>query len=141
MPRLKGSQTERNLLEAFAREAQNNRRFLYFARRADVEGHADVARLFRDVAEGETGHAFGHLEFLEETGDPMSGTLLSDVAATLRSAIESETHDQAQLYPSFAATAREEGMVEVAEWFELLVRAETAHLSALTRALEQLEGR
>ena len=62
---LKGSQTEQNLKDAFAGESQANRRYLYFASKADVEGYNDVAAVFRSTAEGETGHAHGHLEYLE----------------------------------------------------------------------------
>ena len=66
MPSLKGSKTEDNLKAAFAGESQANRRYLYFAQKADVEGYNDVATVFRSTAEGETGHAPGHLEYLEE---------------------------------------------------------------------------
>ena len=70
---LKGSKTEDNLKDAFAGESQANRRYLYFAQKADIEGYNDVAAVFRSTAEGETGHAHGHLEFLEEVGDPATG--------------------------------------------------------------------
>ena len=70
---LKDSQTEKNLKDAFAGESQANRRYLYFAQRADVEGYNDVSAVFRSTAEGETGHAHGHLEYLVETGDPATG--------------------------------------------------------------------
>ena len=73
MANLKGSKTEDNLKAAFAGESQANRRYLYFAQKADVEGYNDVAAVFRSTAEGETGHAHGHLEFLEESGDPATG--------------------------------------------------------------------
>ena len=73
MPDLNGSKTHDNLKEAFAGESQANRRYLYFAQKADVEGYPDVAALFRSVAEGETGHAFGHFDFLAEVGDPVTG--------------------------------------------------------------------
>ena len=63
---LKGSKTEQNLKDAFAGESQANRRYLYFAAKADVEGQNDVAAVFRSTAEGETGHAHGHLEYLEK---------------------------------------------------------------------------
>ena len=72
MADLKGTQTHENLKEAFAGESQANRRYLYFAQKADVEGYPDVAALFRSVAEGETGHAFGHFDFLAEVGDPVT---------------------------------------------------------------------
>ena len=68
MADLKGSKTEQNLKDAFAGESQANRRYLYFASKADVEGYNDVAAVFRSTAEGETGHAHGHLEYLEQTG-------------------------------------------------------------------------
>ena len=64
MAALKGSKTEDNLKAAFAGESQANRRYLYFAQKADVEGYNDVAAVFRSTAEGETGHAHGHLEYL-----------------------------------------------------------------------------
>ena len=70
---LKGSKTEENLKAAFAGESQANRRYLYFAQKADVEGYNDVSALFRSTAEGETGHAHGHLEYLEAVGDPATG--------------------------------------------------------------------
>ena len=75
MSELKGSKTEDNLKAAFAGESQANRRYLYFAAKADVEGQNDVAALFRSTAEGETGHAHGHLEYLEAVGDPATGHL------------------------------------------------------------------
>ena len=70
---LKNTKTHENLKDAFAGESQANRRYLYFASRADVEGYPDVGGLFRDTAEGETGHAYGHLDFLKEVGDPATG--------------------------------------------------------------------
>ena len=69
----KGSKTENNLKDAFAGESQANRRYLYFAAKADVEGFNDVSAVFRSTAEGETGHAHGHLEYLEAVGDPATG--------------------------------------------------------------------
>ena len=65
MPSLNDSKTESNIKEAFAGESQANRRYLYFAQKADVEGYNDVSAVFRSTAEGETGHAHGHLDFLE----------------------------------------------------------------------------
>ena len=73
MKPLKGTKTHDNLKAAFAGESQANRRYLYFANKADVEGQNDVAALFRSTAEGETGHAHGHLEYLEAVGDPATG--------------------------------------------------------------------
>jgi rubrerythrin len=88
---LKGSKTENNLKEAFAGESQANRRYLYFAQKADVEGYNDVAAVFRSTAEGETGHAHGHLEFLEEVGDPATGKPIGETKDNLASAGAGET--------------------------------------------------
>ena len=135
---LKGSETEKNLKEAFAGESQANRRYLYFARKADVEGYPEVASMFRDVAEGETGHAFGHLEHLEEVGDPVTGVSAGETRLNLKSAIEGETYEYTQMYPGFAKTAREEGFEKIAAWFETLARAEKSHANRFTKGLEQV---
>ena len=84
---LKGSKTEQNLKDAFAGESQANRRYLYFAAKADVEGHNDVSTVFRSTAEGETGHAHGHLEFLEESGDRATGLPIGTTADNLKAAL------------------------------------------------------
>ncbi len=135
MADLKGSQTEANLKEAFAGESQANRRYLYFAQKADVEGYPDVAALFRSVAEGETGHAFGHFDLLKEIGDPVTGVPVGPTADNLRSAIEGETYEYTEMYPGFAKTARDEGHVEAAEWFETLARAEKSHAGRFAQGL------
>jgi rubrerythrin len=79
---LKDSKTLQNLKDAFAGESQANRRYLYFASKADVEGENDVAAVFRSTAEGETGHAHGHLEYLEAVGDPATGLPIGNTATT-----------------------------------------------------------
>ena len=88
---LKGSKTEENLKAAFAGESQANRRYLYFAQKADIEGYNDVATVFRSTAEGETGHAHGHLEYLEEVGDPATGKPIGETKDNLASAVAGET--------------------------------------------------
>lgn len=137
---LKGSRTEENLKAAFAAEAQANRRYLYFAQKADVEGLSDVASVFRSTAEGETGHAHGHLEYLESCGDPVNGLPFGDTANNLRSAIASEMHEHSRMYPDMAKTAREEGLDEIADWFETLAKAERSHANRFQRALAELSG-
>jgi rubrerythrin len=91
MAALKGSKTEGNLKAAFAGESQANRRYLYFAQKADVEGFNDVSAVFRSTAEGETGHAHGHLEFLEGVGDPATGLPIGGTSNNLKAAIAGET--------------------------------------------------
>ena len=138
MPSLKGSKTEENLKEAFAGESQANRRYLYFAQKADVEGYPDVAALFRSVAEGETGHAFGHFDFLAEVGDPATGEPVGPTEDNLKSAIAGETYEYTEMYPGFAKTARDEGFDEIAEWLETLARAEKSHAGRFAQGLESV---
>jgi rubrerythrin len=137
---LKGSKTEENLKTAFAGESQANRRYLYFAQKADVEGQPDIAALFRSVAEGETGHAFGHFDFLRETGDPVTGVPVGSSEDNLKSAIEGETYEYTEMYPGFARTARDEGLDEIAEWLETLARAEKSHAGRFTEGLKTLNS-
>jgi len=139
--RLKETKSEQNLKEAFAGESQANRRYQYFARAADIEGFPDIAGLFKDTADAETGHAFGHLDFLKEVGDPVTGVPIGKTEANLKSAIEGETYEYTQMYPGMAKTAREEGFLELAEWFETLAKAEKSHAGRFTKGLNQIAGK
>jgi rubrerythrin len=134
----KEHKTFENLKAAFAGESQANRRYLYFAKQADVEGQPDLAGLFRDTAEGETGHAHGHLDFLKVVGDPATGEPIGDTKKNLKSAVIGETYEFTQMYPGFAKTAREEGYTEIAEWFETLAKAEKSHAGRFQKGLETL---
>ena len=138
MAGLKGTHTHENLKEAFAGESQANRRYLWFAHKADIEGLPDVASLFKNVADGETGHAHGHLEYLAEVGDPASGEPIGDSEQNLKASIAGETYEYTQMYPGFAKTAREEGFAEIAEWFETLARAEKSHAGSFTDGLKSI---
>jgi len=137
---LKGSKTEDNLKAAFAGESQANRRYLYFAAKADVEGFNDVSAVFRSTAEGETGHAHGHLEYLEQggAGDPATGMNIGSTADNLKAAIAGETHEYTNMYPGMAKTARDEGFDEIADWFETLAKAERSHANRFQKALDTL---
>src|ERR1700722_2925525 len=136
---LASSKTVQNLRDAFAGESQANRRYLYFAQKADVEGYNDVAAVFRSTAEGETGHAHGHLEFLEEVGDPATGRPIGPTGDNLKAAIAGETHEYTDMYPGMARTARNEGFEEIADWFETLAKAEKSHAGRFQRALDTME--
>ena len=140
MAELKGTKTHGNLKDAFAGESQANRRYLYFAKVADVEGQPDIAGLFRDTAEGETGHAHGHLDYLKRVGDPATGEPIGDTVKNLKASIAGETYEYTQMYPAFAKTAREEGFEEIAEWFETLARAERSHAGRFQKGLDGLKG-
>ncbi len=138
MADLKGSKTHQNLKDAFAGESQANRRYLYFAKVADVEGFTDVAGLFRDTAEGETGHAHGHMDYLKPVGDPATDKPFGDSRKNLMSAVAGETHEYTDMYPGMAKTARSEGFAEIADWFETLAKAEKSHAGRFQKALDTL---
>src|ERR1700744_4201504 len=139
MASLKGSKTEKHLKDAFAGESQANRRYLYFAQKADAEGYNDVAAVFRSTAEGETGHAHGHLEFMESVGDPATALPIGGTSLNLKAAIAGETHEYTDMYPGMARTARDEGFDEIADWFETLAKAEKSHAGRFQRALDALD--
>lgn len=137
MASLKGSQTEANLREAFAREASANHRYLWFAEQADVDGRPDVAAIFRHLAAGETGHAFGHLELLADLGDPLTGSPIDDTDSQIEAALVAERLDATEVYPTYARVAAEEGFGEIATWLENVAKAEHQHAERLERYLAQ----
>ena len=138
MSSLKGSKTHENLKDAFAGESQANRRYLYFAKVADIEGYPEVAGNFRETAEGETGHAHGHLDYLKPVGDPATDLPIGDTAQNLASAVHGETYEYTDMYPGMAKTAREEGFSEIADWFETLAKAEKSHAGRFQAFLDDL---
>ena len=139
MANLAGSKTHDNLKAAFAGESQANRRYLYFAKVADVEGYPDVAGLFRDTAEGETGHAHGHLDYLKKVGDPATGEPIGTTEKNLKAGIAGETHEYTDMYPGMASSAREEGFDEIADWFETLAKAERSHANKFQKTLDTMD--
>jgi rubrerythrin len=138
MPSLKGTETEQNLKDAFTGEIQAIRRYLHFAQKAEVEGLNDVAAVFRSTAEGETGHAHGHLEYLEEVGDPATGKPIGLTGDNLKAAIASETHEYTDMFPGMARATRQEGFDEIADWFETLAKAGKSHAGRFRKALDAL---
>ena len=135
---LKSSKTYQNLKDAFAGESMANRRYTYFAKQADIEGYPDIAGLFRDTAEGETGHAHGHMDYLKNVGDPATDMPFGDTVNNLKSAVAGETHEYTDMYPGMAKTAREEGFNEIADWFETLAKAEKSHAGRFEEGLKEI---
>lgn len=138
MADLKSSRTLQNLKDAFAGESQANRRYLYFAKVADVEGYPEIASNFRETAEGETGHAHGHLDYLKEVGDPATDLPIGGTEENLKAAVAGETHEYTDMYPGMAKTAREEGFNSIADWFEVLAKAEKSHAGRFQQMLDQI---
>ncbi len=135
---LKGSKTHQNLKDAFAGESQANRRYLYFAAKADIEGYNDVSTVFRSTAEGETGHAHGHLEYMEQCGDPATDLPIGSTADNLKASIAGETYEYTDMYPGMAKTAKDEGFDEIADWFEVLAKAERSHANRFQKSLDSI---
>lgn len=136
---LKGTKTHENLKAAFSGESQANRRYLYFAKVADIEGYPEIASNFRETAEGETGHAHGHLDYLKSVGDPATGLPMGDTVLNLRAAVSGETHEYTDMYPGMAKAAREEGFAEIADWFETLAKAEKSHAGRFDTLLKSVQ--
>jgi rubrerythrin len=118
--------------------SQANRRDLYFAKVADVEGYPEVAGNFRETAEGETGHAHGHLDYLKKVGDPATDLPMGSTEDNLKAAIAGETHEYTDMYPGMAKTARGEGFQEIADWFETLAKAEKSHAGRFSQMLHSI---
>ena len=136
---LQGTKTHQNLKEAFAGESQANRRYLYFAKVADVEGYPEIAGNFKETADGETGHAHGHLDYLKQIGDPATGLPIGNTEKNLKAAVAGETYEYETMYPGMAKSAREEGFDDIAEWFETLAKAEKSHAGRFTKMLDTLK--
>jgi rubrerythrin len=136
MADLSSSKTLDNLKAAFAGESQANRRYLYFAKVADIEGYPGIASNFRETAEGETGHAHGHLDYIKKVGDPATGLPIGDTEDNLKAAVAGETHEYTDMYPGMAKTARDEGFAEIADWFETLAKAEKSHAGRFQSLLD-----
>ena len=138
MPRLSGTVTEQNLKDALAWESQANWRYVRLAQKAGVAGFNDVAAVFRSTAESKTGHAHGHLEYLEDVGDPAAGKPIGPTGDDLKAAIAGETHESTDIYPGMARAARQEGFDEIADWFETLAKAGKSHAGRFQKALDAL---
>ena len=138
MNELLGLSTHDKLKQAFRAEAGTVQRYLYFARIADIEGFPDVAQLLRDLAESGACNAHGHLDFLKRVGDPDTDLPIGETDQNLIAAISSTTREQTELYPLMAQTAHNEGLLDIANWFETMAKSKKAHEDKLKRALAQL---
>jgi rubrerythrin len=126
---LPGSQTEKNLKEAFAGESQANRKYLAFAKKAEEEGYKQVAKLFRAAAEAETVHAHAHLR------------VLGGVKATkdnLQEAIAGETHEFKSMYPGFIDKAKAEAIKQAEMSFDYANQVEKIHAALYQKAMQNL---
>ncbi len=123
--------TSENLKAAFAGESQANRRYLFFAEKAEKEGHGGVARLFRAIAEAETVHARNHLNNLDQ---------IKSTKENLQEAIGGEHYEFTRMYPEFIEQARKDGARRAESSFDWANKVEEIHHGLYQKALEALEG-
>lgn len=144
MKSIKGTRTEKNLLAAFAGESQARNRYTYAASVAKKAGLVQIAEIFLETAENEKEHAKRFFKFLEggmtEITASYPAGIIDDTAGNLAAAAAGEKEEWSELYPAFAAVAREEGFPEVAAVFTMVARAEMAHEARYNKLLENLES-
>ncbi len=103
-------------------------------------GYPEIAGNFKETADGETGHAHGHLDYLKQVGDPATGLPIGNTEKNLKASVAGETHEYETMYPGMAKTAREEGFDDIAEWFETLAKAEKSHAGRFAKMLDVLKS-
>ena len=143
MAQVKGTQTEKNLLIAFAGESQARNRYTYFASAARSEGYQQIMGIFLDTAENEKEHAKRFFKFLEggdlEIQAAYPAGRIGKTKDNLKASADGENHEWSKLYPAFAATARKEGFPEIADVFQEIAKAEVGHESRYRILLKNIE--
>ena len=143
MPSLKGTQTEKNLLKAFAGESQARNRYTYFAKAARKEGYRRIEALFLETAENEREHAKRFFKFLEGGAVEITAAYPAGKIGTtlenLKAAAAGENEEWSELYPAFAETAQKEGFKEVANAFTLIAKVEKEHEARYLKLAETVE--
>jgi len=144
MPDIKGTQTEKNLLKAFAGESQARNRYNYFASAAKKEGLVQISEIFMETAAQEKEHAKRFFKFLEggcvEVTATFPAGVIGTTAENLESAASGEREEWSELYPAFAATARKEGLKQVAAVFDMISIAEKQHEKRYRDLLDNLNA-
>jgi rubrerythrin len=143
MPSIKGTETEKNLLKAFAGESQARNRYTYFASVARKEGYVQISDIFEETANQEKEHAKRFFKFLEggdvEITAAYPAGVIGTTAENLKAAAGGEHEEWASLYPAFAAKAREEGFEAAAVVFEMVCVAEKQHEKRYLGLLKNIE--
>jgi rubrerythrin len=141
---IKVTQTEKNLLKAFAGESQATNRYLYFAKAARKEGYEQIAAFFEETAANEQNHAKNFLKFLEGGAVEITATfdagIIGTTAENLRAAASGEKEEWTGLYPAFEKTAREEGFKEIANAFKLIATIEREHEKRFEKLLANIDS-
>ena len=137
-PALSGTLTHENLDAAVAHEAIAAAEWQYFARIAEIEGYPDAARALRELAEQHLFCVYGHLDLLVRAREPLTKRLMGDTRQNLAVAAQFEQGDGVAL-PEHARTARNEGFVDIASWFESVARLRAVHGARLQEILTVLD--
>lgn len=132
MKDLKGTKTEKNLMEAFAGESQARNKYTYFASKAKKEGYVQIANIFEETANNEKEHAKMWFKYL-------NGGDVPETAANLQAAAEGENDEWTDMYPRMAKEAREEGFTEIARKFEMVAEIEKHHEERYRKLLKNVE--
>ncbi len=144
MPELKGTQTEKNLLAAFAGESQARNRYMFAAKVARKEGYLQIAALFEETAENEEQHAKRFFKFLEggmcEITAAYPAGVIGTTAENLLAAADGENEEWTELYPQFAETAKAEGFPKVAAAFKMIAKVEAEHEARYRKLLANIEN-
>jgi len=144
MKKLQGSKTEKNILTAFSGESQARNRYTYFASVAKKEGFEQIAAIFTETADQEKEHAKRLFKYLEggevEITAAFPAGVIAGTVANLRAAASGESYEENEMYPSFAAIAREEGYPEVAATFEHIAKAEGFHKIRYNKLADNIEA-
>jgi rubrerythrin len=144
MPDIKGTETEKNLLKAFAGESQARNRYTYFASVARKEGYRQIEALFTETAENEREHAKRFFKFLEggdlEIQASYPAGKIGTTLENLKAAAAGENEEWTELYPAFAAKAKEEGLGEVAAAFTMIAKVEKEHEERYLKLAENIEN-
>lgn len=144
MKSLKGTETEKNLLKAFAGESQARMRYDYFAKQAKKEGLVQISKIFEETALNEKEHAKRFFKFLE--GGPVEITAvypagkIGTTLENLKESAEGEKEEWEELYPEFAKVAKEEGFTEISVAFTMIAKAEMAHETRYRKLYDNIEA-
>ena len=143
MASIKGTQTEKNLLTAFAGESQARTRYTFFASVAKKEGYEQIAAIFNETADQEKEHAKRFFKFLEGGMVEITATFPAGVIGTtaenLKAAAEGEHEEWSDAYPKFAEIAEQEGFIEIAKVFRAIASVEAEHEKRYLTLLELVE--
>ena len=133
MPELKGTKTEKNLMDAFAGESQARNKYTYFASKAKAEGYEQIAAIFLETADNEKEHAKMWFKLL-------NGGDVPTTTENLKAAAEGENFEWTDMYERMAKEAKEEGFDRIAYLFEAVGKIEKEHEERYKKLLENVEG-